>query len=249
MIYRYAQEIGILRTTIGRRIYELCYFRYKRYLEAGPVHILKQYVEANTTVLDVGANIGFFTSIFSHWVAPSGKVVAFEPEKVNFNSLSNRVGNSSWGKYVQIENQAVAEITGDVYLEINPLHPGDHKIGENGKKVFATTIDEYLQRNFLPKVSFIKVDVQGFEFNVIKGAEKTIFSDQPTIFLEADQNALIKQSTSVEEVIEWLKQRGYSAHIIKKNGQLEEAKIQRQLKILKNGYLDILFLPSKDRVH
>lgn len=90
-IYARVRESGILSTGPGRRLFEWCYFTYKVF-EAGPVDRLATFVRPGTLVIDVGANIGFFTHRFACWVGDGGGcVLAIEPEDHNVRRLHDLV--------------------------------------------------------------------------------------------------------------------------------------------------------------
>ena len=87
-LYRAVSSTGLLSTRPGRAMYEWSYDLYKDRFEAGPVDALRQFIKPGTTVIDVGANIGFFSRRFARWVGPGGRVIAIEPEPANFAGLT-----------------------------------------------------------------------------------------------------------------------------------------------------------------
>ena len=131
-IYRTVAATGVLNTSFGRALFERAYLFYKAHYEAGPVNLLRQWVRPNTVVIDVGANVGFFTLQFASWVTDGGKVIAIEPEAKNFARLESAVGRAGFAAVVETVNAAAGDTTGKALLEINPLHPGDHKLGLKG---------------------------------------------------------------------------------------------------------------------
>ena len=68
-----------------RSVFEACYEIYKRLIEAP--HALRAHVQPGTIVVDVGANVGFFTRYFAEWTGADGRVLAIEPEQQNFERL------------------------------------------------------------------------------------------------------------------------------------------------------------------
>jgi hypothetical protein len=68
----------------ARRAFLTAYSGYKTWIEAGPIDRLKDFVLPRSAVVDVGANIGFFTLKFARWVGEQGCVIAIEPDLVNF---------------------------------------------------------------------------------------------------------------------------------------------------------------------
>src|SRR5205823_4492379 len=105
-----------LETAPGRRLFEASYQLYKDRLEAGPIRMLRPCVRPGTSVIDVGANIGFFTRQFAGWVSEGGRVIAVEPEAVNFARLQHAVTAAGLGDVVELIQGAVAERTGEGLL-------------------------------------------------------------------------------------------------------------------------------------
>jgi FkbM family methyltransferase len=75
---------------------------------------------------------------------------------------------------------------------------------QNSKEVKAITFDSYVKDNNIKKMDFIKIDIEGFELNLLKGAEQSIKKFQPKLFMEIDDSNLKKQNTSASELISWL---------------------------------------------
>jgi FkbM family methyltransferase len=101
-------------------------------------------VKPGSFVIDVGANIGYFTLHFASWVRNGGKVLAIEPEAVNYARLERAVTRAGFASAVEIVRVAAADAVGDGLLEINTAHPGDHKLGTRGIPVAVTTIEPAL---------------------------------------------------------------------------------------------------------
>ena len=110
-LYGLVKATGGLDTALGRRIFESSYQFYKRRFEAGPIRMLRQWVRPKTFVIDVGANIGFFTRQFAAWVSDGGKVIAVEPEAVNYARLQHAIAEAGLTDVVETIQAAVAETT------------------------------------------------------------------------------------------------------------------------------------------
>src|ERR1044072_2917763 len=87
-LYRVSKGSGLLSTGWGSSLFEWAYHAYKRYLEARETRVLGGFVEPGSVVIDVGANIGFFTRFFAERVSEGGKVIAIEPEESNYQRLN-----------------------------------------------------------------------------------------------------------------------------------------------------------------
>jgi predicted methyltransferase len=85
--YAVAQGSGILSTRLGRRALDFACDFYKARWEAWRIDLLRPLVAPGPLVIDVGANVGFFTRRFAAWTGPAGRVLAIVPEQVNFDRV------------------------------------------------------------------------------------------------------------------------------------------------------------------
>ena len=245
--YRAVSATGVLRTTWGRTLFEAVYLRYKDHIEAGPVDLLQSYIKPGTFVIDVGANVGFFTLKFGRWISAGGKVIAIEPERINYLRLQRAVAVAGLAATVETVNAAAAETVCEGLLEVNPLHPGDHRLGNNGVPVSLITIDHLVEAHHWPEVSFIKIDVQGAEARVLAGAAETIEKFRPALFVEVDDESLKKYGSNAHQLLTACLRFGYTIHILANHAVSSPLQIDQLLKIKnKKGYFDALLLPEPE---
>jgi len=150
-------------------------------------------------LIDVGANIGWYTVSAARRVTATGNVFAFEPDATNFSLLSANIkeGGLSW---VSAERVALGRATGSAVMRHSNDNLGDHRVRafeahEAGVTVTGSVpvlaLDKYLAQSAafdLGRLRIIKIDVQGFESEVLKGA-RDLFSRLPTrtlCFIEFD---------------------------------------------------------------
>jgi len=142
-------------------------------------------------VVDVGAHIGRYTIISSKLAGPNGTVIAIEADPDNFdllnenialNGLSNVLPINCAAYSKQIEITLYRQSSSSVYSSvITTRAPENH----NYVKVPARTLDEILHLNGIRKVNWIKIDVEGAEFEVLKGAAQLLSkSDDLSILVE-----------------------------------------------------------------
>jgi FkbM family methyltransferase len=245
-LYRLVKATGGLDTAPGRRIFEASYQFYKDRLEAGPIRMLRPWVRPQTFVIDVGANIGFFTRRFATWVSGGGKVIAVEPEAVNYTRLQHAIAAAGLTDVVETIQAAVAERTGEGILEINPGHPGDHRLGTRGVPVAMTTIDDLLAARGWPEVSLIKIDVQGAEARVLAGARQTLERSRPALFLEVDDQNLRRYGSSAGELLTSATAQGYTIHARVGEGLSAPLGVEQALALGgAEEYQDLLLLPAR----
>jgi len=262
-VYKGVCRTGLMSTRLGRGVFLAAYERYKGIWDADHLEALATLVRPGATVIDVGANVGFYTRRFAEWVRPGGEVIAIEPEEVNFASLKRVIARRGLVNVLGV--QAVAsESAGSLYLQKNPFHPADHRIAEaasvatNGRcdgtaapppgqgscvKVRAVTVDGVLRERGWPKVSLIKIDVQGAEERVLRGAMGALRELRPAVFMEVDQAALRAMGSSAESVLELMGSCRYEPHRIVNRRPVRVSRAEAA-KLCSNGtYVDYLFLP------
>jgi FkbM family methyltransferase len=241
-LYRRSNQSRLMRSPLGQRAFEAAYLAYKILLEAGPIGQLRRFVAPGSCAIDVGANIGLFTLNFARWVGDGGGVIAIEPETRNFHSLQRRITASRYAARVSAIQAAAAETPGTLNLDVNPDHPGDHKLGTEGTPTTAVTLDGLLAERGNPPVSMIKIDVQGAEMRVLQGASILLQRSHPTLFVEVDDNALRKQGSTAQEVVSFLTALGYRAYRLRRFRPIQAI---ADSDLAQEGYEDILFLSEK----
>jgi FkbM family methyltransferase len=221
----------------------LAYEQYKARLEVGDLSALRQWARSGSTVIDVGANVGFFTKRFAEWVGPNGCVIAIEPEEENFVRLNRMIDRRFSSDIVRTVQAVAAETNGTLKLALNPYHPADHKIDIEGISVAAVAIDDLVKRFAESPVSLIKIDVQGAEERVLGGALKTIQAFHPALFVEVDDQALRRMGSSARQLLQMLNDLGYKIRQLKEGKVSEEVASSQAVVMTQDGrYADFLFL-------
>ena len=136
--------------------------------------LIKTIIQKDDIVLDVGAHIGYYTLLMSDLVGINGKVFAFEPESSNFDLLQKNLDINLCNNVV-IENKAVSNHSGKSYLYLSKDNSGMHRLNQSKycKEFIETdviTLDSYFFANpLISKIRFVKIDVEGSEFDVLIG--------------------------------------------------------------------------------
>lgn len=244
--YRALFVNGLFRYSMGRRVFFSLYDLYKLLFEAGPIRALQAFVPPGSTVIDVGANIGFFTQRFADWAGSGGMVIAVEPESRNFDELRRRCRTRNLTGVVKLYQAVADEKSGTRHLLVNPDHPGDHRIGTAGEPVEAITVDGLRQAHGRP-ITLIKIDVQGAEMRVLAGAEFTLTADKPALFTEVDRRALAEFDSTIEDLLNFTRRHGYSPFRLKSDGPAPLRETDIEDLVSHRGYVDVLFLPTPAR--
>lgn len=162
-------------------------------------------VKNRDVVYDIGAHMGFYTLIASRIVGSSGRVIAFEPCPYNLRILRRHLEINGISN-VDIIPAAVSERSGRSKFAFG-TGTGTGRLANDGEiEVEVISIDEL---KGLPQPNVIKIDVEGEEVKVIKGAIKTIQNSYPIIFLAAHNKTLLQDADKL------LIPLGYRRYVLK----------------------------------
>lgn len=134
------------------------------------------------TVVDVGANIGFFTLLAARIVGKSGTVLSFEPEPTSFSLLSKSVERNNFSN-VRLFQKCVSDVVGNRTLYLSATrHKGMHSLirdsGGASITVPATRLDAEISSLDIDRIDLLKIDVEGAEPEVIAGAARLLSEDR-----------------------------------------------------------------------
>lgn len=146
------------------------------------VEAIQKTVKENDVAYDVGAHVGYFSVLMGDIVGSGGKVVAFEPRGLNLGYLRQHVSVNHCDN-IEIVSKAVGDHSGHARLETR-TGSGTGYVSETGDEdVEITSIDELVEKGALPAPTFLKIDVEGGEMAVLRGARKIIASQRPRMIL------------------------------------------------------------------
>lgn len=180
----------------------------------------KELIADGFVVLDIGANIGAHTLPIAQLVGPSGKVIAFEPTKyasekllsnVRLNpSLSNRIVFNQTMLVGSIAETLPEEIYSSWPLEkANDLHADHQGRLKATTGAVAQTLDSYVEQHNLDRVDFIKLDVDGHEYEVLQGARGMLEKLRPSIMLELAPYVYSERPRDFDELLKLLWDMSY----------------------------------------
>jgi FkbM family methyltransferase len=161
-------------------------------------------------VFDLGANVGYYSLLASRVMGIDGKIFAFEPSKRNLDYLNKHLVLNH-ASNVTIVPAAVADSTRSMRLKEGGYGGTDSVVEEGGGyEVAAWSLDEFCnQQGIWPDV--LKIDVEGAEMQVLKGAQQLLAEKKPKILLST-------HSADLEKLcLELLKSRGYKITSIEAN--------------------------------
>lgn len=189
---------------------------FHNYWEPEETTLLRSVTPRGGTFIDVGANIGYFTLLASRWVGPSGRVYALEPVSATHVRLQRNLVLNAIGNVTAVKAGASsAPGTGEIGLESDAGH--SHLLTASTQSVrqetiTLTTVDDLVASNALDRVDVLKIDVEGADFEVLLGAEKTLRTYQPVVLMEVE--LIARFNRSIGEVQRFLSHVGYDSELL-----------------------------------
>ena len=162
-------------------------------------------------ILDIGAHIGYHSMNFA--TLTKGKVYSFEPQPQNYKllHLNAKINNL---KNIHPIMMSLSDINESSKIPLvskskDKGNMGDFTINNLTSNMYAKINSRTLDSFNLENIALIKIDVQGWEKKVLKGAEETLKRCKPLLIIEFENHQLLKTNTSVEELIAYIKQLDY----------------------------------------
>lgn len=190
------------------------------------LRVAKRFVVPNAVVIDVGARRGIYTWMMSELVGELGSVLAFEPNPHSATLLRKVF---SGRRNVTVHECALSDTNGEGILHVPSIGGnGNDALGslsarnfDGAREVLAYPVslkclDELVEPPM--RVSFMKIDVEGHELAVLKGARRMIARDRPVVFAEIEQRHIDER---IEGRFEWMEQFGYSTYFLALDGSLQ----------------------------
>jgi len=214
--------------TAVEKLFKATFMNHKAWMNAGTAELamLKEYIPAGSTTIDIGANVGDFSRRLSE-LSGGGLVLAFEPQSLP-RSVMTMAGFFRRQSQIMVLPLALGDHEGMVMLKV-PIkksrnigvglaHIGDEsdfstRFDVKKELVSLTTLDSVLEHFDVGPISFIKIDVEGGELGVLRGADKTIAKHRPVILCEVEDRES-RFGTTVEQLGDFFRARNYVARSI-----------------------------------
>lgn len=200
------------------------YWYHGKKREQETVAVFKDWINIGEFVLEIGGHIGYFSTVYAHLVGETGKVVVFEPSFENLKYLTKNIQNvkASLRHNIQLVQKGAGDVIGELDFYIDPISGQNNSFVKDFDgfktsrelsaeqdadvqvvKVPVITLDSFFEgETLLP--NFVKIDVEGFEWNVIQGFQKTIEKGHPSLMIEIQADA--------DKIIPYFKSVGYTIY-------------------------------------
>jgi FkbM family methyltransferase len=169
-------------------------------------------IKPGDTVIDVGANIGYYTVMMANLVGPNGRVIAFEPTKYYGDVLRRNLEENNI-RNVQVLPLGLSDRRQKLWIDIAnssaTLHtPGGGKSSQR-EEIELVTLDELFDISSMPRLDFVKVDIDGHEPLFLRGAWGTLNRCSPTVLMEVNALNYREAGFDPAKVYDELRQRGF----------------------------------------
>ncbi|MEW6685533.1 MAG: FkbM family methyltransferase [Candidatus Edwardsbacteria bacterium] len=209
-MYLNTEDFAIARSLLLRGFYE--------HLET---EMFKRSIKPNMVVVDVGANIGYYSLIAAKLVGDNGRIYAFEPEPNNYKLLVKNIEINNYSNIVPIQ-KAVSNKVGKAKLFVDGYNLGNHSFLESNIKkkagfieVETITLDYFFERIVGDnKVNFLKVDAEGAEGIILEGADKILRNKDIKVLIEFTPTLLEKVGTDPLKLLQKFKKYGFNIKFI-----------------------------------
>lgn len=201
--------------------------------ETDEVHFFKKHIPGCRVFVDVGANIGFYSTLALHLLDSSATIIALEPHLPSFELLvqniqRNRLLRPSAAPAVILLPEAATSQPGNYTLYLNPENGGDNRlyrgtfdgkpVNWRGVSVSGTRLDDVFDSHGLSKVDFVKLDVQGYEHQVVLGFQKVLAaSPHVTLMTEFWPKGISESGGNPQEYLELLRGLGFAIYRLSSN--------------------------------
>lgn len=195
--------------------------RYYKYFEADyekdNIRIINDRVKSGMVIMDIGAHIGLMTAILGKKVGPTGKVFSFEPTPSTFKILQKTVAINNLS-HATVNPFAVSDKKGTLSFYVSEHDADNSNSLSNSKRTDRTegtvdvqvvSVDDYIKEHNSGKVDFIKIDVEGAELKLLKGAVQTIRNNYPDMILALHPASIRNFGDSLEEIWDLTVELGY----------------------------------------
>jgi FkbM family methyltransferase len=224
--HHYYGNIRVITHDLGISQWIIKHYVWEEHL----LRLILSYIKPNSTIIDIGANIGTHTIGIAKWLTEHGagaatKLVAFEPQPFIFSILEHNLKSYQSTLDVELHPNGLSDTEMTIYMTMPDYsvvkNPGGYGLefniipDETKTKVDVKRLDDFHYEN----VSFMKIDVEGHENQVLKGAVETIQICRPVMIIEILggvllDNASLEQLEYIHNTVEYIKSMNYSVRLI-----------------------------------
>jgi FkbM family methyltransferase len=193
------------------------YYFTGRYYDPAQQHLIRALLEPGDTFVDIGANLGIHSLLAAHQVGPRGRVYAFEPNPATYGLLSAHLALNHRDN-VTAQNLGFSDRPGSMRLSSSSRHSGGFTLRTITEPQLTFDVpvsvgDLELEAAQIGPLTLLKIDVEGWEFKVLKGLSRTLDRKEVAVITEVTPQWLREQHTSSDDLYSYMKEtHGFRAY-------------------------------------
>ena len=190
--------------------------------EHAELRFIKNQLQHDDVFVDIGANIGVHSLIASQILKEHGKVISFEASKKNYLRLQEHIELNN-AQNITAHHVAIAESEKEITLFYNEQEANKGMVSAYGKKdalqetIKAVPLDSLLSET---KIDFIKIDIEGGEYDALRGMKNILQNQQPILLIELEEDIIAKTNYEIEDILNFLSALQYKKYYISNEGKL-----------------------------
>jgi len=215
-------------------------------------------IRPGDVVVDLGANMGYFTSLFCERVGGQGKVIAFEANPKLVGLIHRNMEINGFRDRATIVNKAVAERCDPIVLNCFKKYQGSSTVGTlppdyaedeiESIEVEGITLDAYFG-DAPPRIDVLKLDIQGFEPQALRGAQNLLkHQDRILVFCEFAPVEMRRCGNSPEEFLSYIEALGFNRQVLDLSGRLSQRTNEEILNMCRDTHVDLILTKGREKV-
>ena len=211
---------------------------------------LRARLKPGMTMLDIGANVGYFSILGARAVGPAGRVVAIEPEPTNYALLCANLWDARAANVEPIR-AAASSFSGAIHLSLSNDNCGDHRSflerpGEQVLTVAGARIDDVFEVD--ARVDLVKIDIQGADHRAVLGMEGLLARSRPVLLVEFWPRGIDELGDLPIDVLSYYRSLGFSVSLLPKPGAdpgwTMDPRLVQTIRDSDSGFATIILIPT-----
>ncbi|NNM82138.1 MAG: FkbM family methyltransferase [Burkholderiales bacterium] len=219
-----------IRTSLSDHIEAQLFWQGYQEADQGVLEMIRKKLPSDGVFIDIGANIGSFTLVAAK-IAQHGQVHAFEPSAHHFSRLSKNVAMNDFGN-VSLNRKGLSDQRGSATLFL-PSMKGEmnnsgaaslfscssEEINQVREDIELVRLDDYVSEKGIERIDLVKIDIEGAEFDALKGSWSVLSRFRPIVLMELDLDNLKRAGCAPEEILSFWEKLNYQVFRIENSGE------------------------------
>ena len=234
-----------IRTSLSDHIEAQLFWQGYQEADQGVLEMIRKKLPSDGVFIDIGANIGSFTLVAAK-IAQHGEVHAFEPSAHHFFRLSKNVAMNGFGN-VSLNRTGLSDQRGSATLFLPCLKGemnnsgaaslyscGTEENSQAREDIDLVRLDDYVSEKGIERIDLVKIDIEGAEFNALKGSRSALSEFRPIVLMELDLENLKRAGCAPEEILSFWENLKYEVSRVENSGDLIPIRNAGDLKLHQN---------------